>query len=227
MKVFYRMSSNSFPKKKIAWATKEYCLRNFLTQFPTENIVLIADNLDSGLYQFVRQFGFYRTEKTSFGNAKSFRYVLQEAITFPDSELVYFVEDDYLHRDGSKLALEEAMQVSSYATLYDHPDKYVNFTDGGPNPFIADGGEVTRLILTKSSHWKMTNSTTMTFATTVRTLKEDYDIFNVHTQEDCPTDFNLFCDLRHAGRRLVSSVPGLSTHVEIDNLSPIIRWEKV
>jgi hypothetical protein len=221
------MSSNSYPKNKISWATKEYCLKNFVNQFPSSDIVLVADNLDNELYGYAKQFGLYKIQKTSLGNAKSFRHALNEAITFPDNELVYFVEDDYLHRDGSKIALEEAMQVSSYATLYDHPDKYVNASDGGPNPFIKDGGELTRLIVTRSSHWKITNSTTMTFATTVKTLKEDYHVFQMHTRGDCPNDFKIFCDLCHAGRCLVSSVPGLSTHVEIHSLAPVVRWEKV
>ena len=70
--------------------------------------------------------------------------------------------------------------IADYVTLYDHPDKYMDHDKGGPNPYISNGGEVTRLVKTDNSHWKLTNSTTMTFASKVNTLKQDRDIWMKH-----------------------------------------------
>jgi outer membrane scaffolding protein for murein synthesis (MipA/OmpV family) len=61
---------------------------------------------------------------------------------------------------------------ASFVSLYDHPDKYLPPSQGG-NPYCEGGAEDTRVYLTKSTHWKITNSTTMTFAATVSTLKKN------------------------------------------------------
>jgi len=41
-------------------------------------------------------------------------------------------------------------------------------------------------------------------------------------------DFHLFCELiLYKGRKLVSSIPGVSTHGETEQLSKFVDWEKV
>ena len=47
--------------------------------------------------------------------------------------------------------------------------------DIGGNPYCKGGAEDTRVYLTESTHWKITNSTTMTFACFSEILKKDYD----------------------------------------------------
>ena len=112
---------------------------------------------------------------------------------------------------------------ADYVTLYDHPDKYIN----GINPHVTDGGEETKVFLTDSCHWKFTNSTTMTFATTVKTLKDDIEIIRKWTLGTHPNDFEMFIELRNKGKSLVSPLPGYSTHGETAFLTPLINWEKV
>ena len=112
-----------------------------------------------------------------------------------------------------------------YVTLYDHPDKYLNPYEGG-NPFCVERSENTRVYLGKHCHWKSTNSTTMTFASKVKTLKEDKDILREWTKDTYPHDFYMFQDLIKKRRKLISPIPGFSTHGEVKNLSPLINWEK-
>jgi hypothetical protein len=53
---------------------------------------------------------------------------------------------------------------------------------------LIDGravGESTIVFLTESCHWKITNSTTMTFATTLQIIKKDIDIY----KEYCKTGY--------------------------------------
>lgn len=230
MKIYYRISNNSYKKNKLEHATKQHCLSNFLSQFrlPENEINLIADNVtDKDLLDFIKKSEVDNIEYTSLNNAQSFKYVFNKAIELEDEELVYFIEDDYLHLPNSFNCIKEALEVSDYVSLYDHPDKYVNRVDGGDNPFIEDGGEVTRVIKTKSSHWKLTNSTTMTFAAKVKTLKEDVDVWLNHLQGSHPNDFIAFLDLRSKGRTLLTPIPGLSTHTELNYLTPLVDWSKI
>ena len=41
--------------------------------------------------------------------------------------ILFLLEDDFLHKPGSKkLLLEGLLNYNGYITLYDHPDKYLN-----------------------------------------------------------------------------------------------------
>jgi hypothetical protein len=103
----------------------------------------------------------------------------------------------------------------------------MNHNEGGCNPFIQEGGELTRVLITNSCHWKLTNSFCMTFATRVRTIKEDYAILKYYCQYNDPHDFPFFCQLRdEKNRKLVSCIPSVSTHGEINWLAKFVDWEK-
>jgi hypothetical protein len=107
--------------------------------------------------------------------------------------------------------------------LYDHPDKYLPPSQGG-NPYCEGGAEDTRVYLTKSTHWKITNSTTMTFAATVSTLKRTEGTLRKYTQGSYPEDFKMFLDLREQEELLITSIPGYSTHGETAWLAPLTDW---
>jgi copper homeostasis protein CutC len=62
-----------------------------------------------------------------------------------------------------------------YVTLYDHPDKYLNPIEGG-NPYCEGRSEFTRVYFGSNSEFKLNNSSTMTFAAKVKTLKDDQTI---------------------------------------------------
>ena len=65
----------------------------------------------------------------------------------------------------------------------------------------------------------------MTFATKVKTLKEDEDVLRKWTKDTHPYDFQMFMELKQRGRRLASSIPGFATHGETDYLSPLTEWK--
>ena len=147
---------------------------------------------------------------------------------FNNSELndfiVYFLENDYLHKSGSQKILEEGFELgASFVSLYDHPDKYLSPNKGG-NPYCEGGAEDTRVYLTDSCHWKITNSTTMTFAAKVSTLRANEDILRKHTNTSHPNDFQMFLELREANELLITPIPGYSTHGETAWLSPLTNW---
>ena len=114
---------------------------------------------------------------------------------------------------------------TDYVTLYDHPDKYA---EGCVeiNPYCKFFGEKTILFRTQNHHWKITNSTTMTFGTFVDTLKRDKEVFWKYTTENIPKDFLLFIELGKEDKLLSSPVPSLSTHCNKGYTAPFIDWEK-
>jgi hypothetical protein len=129
------------------------------------------------------------------------------------------------------------MEAADYVTLVDYPDKYRSNTGGAGtcpwvNPLVRERGEITQLIFTGSRHWKMTNSTTCTFATTPKVLKEDWEIWKQHCfatpEVRHPHDFECFIDLgRRHQRTLISPVPTLATHCELNTLAPLVDWYNV
>jgi hypothetical protein len=146
---------------------------------------------------------------------------------FNDNDKIYFSEDDYVYKKEAPRIIEEGLLIADYSSGYDHPDKYLNHSEGGPNPLIEKGGELSRVLLTNSSHWKFTNSCCMTFATTVKTLKEDIELFENSCGGKDPGDFGLFCDLYKKNRTLASCIPSVSTHGEVEWMAKLIDWEKV
>lgn len=233
MKVIYRISDAGYSKVKPSYINNEECLKNFCNVFfeYIHDIIIIADNVSEDTYNMIRKYiDPINIERVSVGHgAGTFNLALTKALKWADNEVVYFVENDYLHRQSADHILLQAFETihPDYATLYDHPDKYIPANRGG-NPYIdEDGGEVTKLYCSGGCHWKLTNSTTMTFAANVKTLKEDESILRKWTEGKHPNDFQMFLELREKGRTLVSSVPGYSTHGETAWLSPLTDWSTI
>ena len=223
MKVIYRISDAGYSKVKPEYINNENCLKNFVSVFGNQNLHIIADNCSEDTLKMITKYVHPNSiETVSVGHgAGTFNLALNMALGFDDETIVYFVENDYLHKPGSDKVLVEGLQIGyNYVALYDHPDKYMN----GANPFVEDGGEVTRVMLSESCHWKITNSTTMTFAAQVKTLKEDESILREYTKGSYPRDFEMFLALREKQHGLITPIPGYSTHGETAWLSPLTDW---
>jgi hypothetical protein len=234
MKCLYRISDNGYNKVKFASASKKRCLFNFLENWIPDEVTVLMDKVTPETKEFLETYrdvaGLDVREIEGGSSAQSFRIAFEMALELPDDEIIYLVEDDYWHLPYSRQILLEGIERSHYVTLYDCPDKYVPASRGG-NPLIPDdGADITKVILTKSSHWRLTNSTTCTFAAKVKTLREDYPIWKqlcFPTPETTyPEDFKCFLTLREKGRTLISPVPTLSTHCEPAFAAPLTDWEK-
>lgn len=227
MKIIYRISDGGNPKVKPNYITKKGCFLHFIKVFKDYDIYVVADNVSEETYNFLSsKIDSTKIVKTFLGNAKSFIFCLEFALeNFGETDKVYFAEDDYVYTKYAPKIIEEGLSIADYSSGYDHPDKYLNFSEGGPNPFISNGGEETIVLVTDSSHWKLTNSCCMTFATTIKTIKEDLEIYKKYCVVH-PLDFQMFTELiRHKKRKLVSSIPGVSTHGETQWLGKFVNWE--
>jgi hypothetical protein len=229
MKIIYRISDSGYNKVKPDYITNENCLKNFVYVFGNQNLEIIADNCSKETLQMITKYVHPNKITTvSIGHgAGTFNLALDMALKLNDDEIVYFVENDYLHKQGSPELIKEGLKLgASFVSLYDHPDKYMGPEQGG-NPYCEGGAEDTRVYLTKSCHWKITNSTTMTFASKVSTLKQIESILRHHTSGTHPNDFHMFLDLREKNELLVTSIPGYSTHGETAWLSSLTDWSKI
>jgi hypothetical protein len=190
---------------------------------------IIADNCSKETLNMITKYVHPNKITTvSVGHgAGTFNLALDEALEYNDDDIVYFIENDYLHKPESVKILKEGFELgASFVALYDHPDKYLDPSNGG-NPYSAGGAEDTRVYLTDSCHWKITNSTTMTFAAKVSTLKRAEPILRKHTSGTHPDDFQMFLELRQQGELLITPLPGYATHGETAWLSPLTDWSKV
>ncbi|MGE5196456.1 MAG: hypothetical protein ACM3JI_03900 [Anaerolineae bacterium] len=135
--------------------------------------------------------------------------------------ILYFLEDDYLHKEGWVDILIEGFTIekADYITLYDHKDKY----DDSNYEMLRS-----KIFQTNSCHWRTTPSTTNTFATRFKTLQEDLDIHReFSSKRTISSDHEKFCKLAEKGRVLVSSIPGFATHAEPKFASPCTNWENI
>jgi hypothetical protein len=233
IKVVYRISDAGYNKVKPLYINNANCLQNAVRVFGKENFQVIADNVSEETKRIIRQSGDIEDEQIDYVSvghgAGTFNLALDWALKQDEETLVYFLENDYIHKPNSdKILLEGIALGADYVSLYDHPDKYIPANRGG-NPFVdVDGGEITKIYLSESCHWKLANSTTMTFAGKVKSLKRDEEILRKWTNMgDYPRDFDMFLELRDNGVALMTPIPGHSTHGETAWLSPLTDWSQI
>ena len=135
------------------------------------------------------------------------------------SDIVYIVEDDYVHRKGWINALVEGVVHggAAYVTLYNHPDKYCH-------PMYNN--LKSSLIVTPNHHWRTTPSTTNTYACYVGTLQSHMLIHQQFCElyRGFTNDHGKFLHLASSkGALVISCIPGLATHVEVGMLCPCVQ----
>lgn len=229
MKIIYRISDSGYNKVKPDYINNESCLANAVKVFDNCEWSIIADNISEETNDMIQKYKsrnhIHYVEK---GNgAATFNIALDEALEMDENDSVYFLENDYLHKPNSKTIIEEGLQLgANFVSLYDHPDKYMVPSKGG-NPYCDGGAENTRVYLSENTHWKVTNSTTMTFASTIKNLKECEEILRKWTSGTHPDDFRMFIELQTQGKILITPIPGYATHGETRWLSPLINWREI
>lgn len=216
IKILMRTTEGAFKnkKEKPEYINNLNCIKNAYAYKGDAELILFGDRLSEESKKTLEPYCDKFLEITQHGNSESFREILDYAMTFDPETIIYFLEDDYLHREKFDKYLIEGLNRVDYVTLYDHPDKY--------------NGQLRMLIHTDSTHWQITPSTTMTFASTVRVLSEDLPIFDKMITTGTPPDHYLFLELNNKNNReLASPVPSISTHGEKKWLALLFDWEKI
>ena len=145
-------------------------------------------------------------------------YDLATGIAASEDTIIYFLEDDYLHREGWCEALIEGFDLGvHYVSLYDHPDKY----------FAPYNDLQSTIRFTKSAHWRATPSTCNSYAGKLSTLRQDRDIhrhYSINNFHGGTYDHAKFEALWKHKRFLVSALPAFATHCDEKYLAPVIDW---
>ena len=226
MKLIYRISDTGYNKVKPDYINNENCLKNFVKVFSNENLHVIADNCSEETLKMLIKYVHPNAITTvSVGHgAGTFNLALDKALKWDDDKIVYFIENDYIHLPGSPQILKEGFKLgASYMTLYLHPDKFIPASLGGNPEVDVDGGCFTKIYRGETQLFGMFNSTTMTFAAKVKTLKEDEAILRKYTSETHPHDFYMFLELRNKGKALLCPLNTFSTHGETAWLAPLYK----
>jgi hypothetical protein len=79
------------------------------------------------------------------------------------------------------------------------------------------------IIFTPTHHWRTTPSTCGSFLIEKQEMLKDFDLWTSNI-----IDYELFPILQNTrSRKLVTPIPGLSTHSMSGYLSPTVDWEKL
>jgi hypothetical protein len=229
MKIIYRISDTGYNKVKPDYINNENCLKNFVYVFGNQDLEIIADNCsEETLQMIIKYIHPNKINKVSVGHgAGTFNLALDEALTYDDDEIIYFVENDYIHLPNSQKIIEEGFKLGApYITLYLHPDKFIHPHIGGNPEVDEDGGYMTKIYRGETELWGAFNSTTMTFAAKVKTLKEDEAILRKWTAGTHPNDFKMFLELRDKGKLLLCPLNTFSTHGETKWLAPLYKTKQ-
>lgn len=218
---FYSKIQEQPSRKRPDWWDKEKVFQNFKNTLnpETTNYTIIYDefygDIKDTFLKNENNIEIISCGKESESFLKTLDIVLSKSLD--DDTIVYFLEDDYVHLPEWDKILKEGFSLPvSYVTLYDHGDKYQSM--------YSD--LMSKILITESSHWKPIPSTTNTFATRFKTIKEDHLIHRKYSTNCEPTlDHQKFLDLNQRGRYLISCLPGYSTHCHSDYLSPCIDWK--
>ena len=139
-------------------------------------------------------------------------------------DLIYFVEDDYLH---FKTALEE--MISSYERIYSqmNADLFICPSD---YPYLYMGNEKTNLLIGSKRHWRTISKTLCTFMVSKEMIEKYWDNF-FNTCIDRNEPFEKYLNKIYEKEVCISPIKSLSVHMTNINssygLSPFINYKSL
>lgn len=216
-------------KARPEWFSHEKCFRNLLQTIaadPNGHRVRLTVMYDGTVEDLLSDFMAEHVAQKRPGHRlqfiragsdmNSFLITLHHArhSELPGTDLLYFLENDYVHQHGwvSKVfELYDSGLAFDVVSLYDHKDKYLL-------PMYAD--LTAQLFLSPTHHWRSTPSSCASFLLEKAAFDRDYEVFGSGV-----TDYHFFTALTGTRqRRLLSPIPGLSTHAMTGYLSPNVDW---
>ena len=139
-------------------------------------------------------------------------------------DLVFFIEDDYLHFESM---LEE--MVASYERISSQMNKDI-FMCPSDYPNLYMGNEKTHILIGNKRHWRTINKTLCTFMTSKDLLDKYWEHFK-KTCEDRHDPFEKYINEIYQKELCISPLKSLSLHLTNVNssygLSPFINYKKL
>ena len=182
------------------------------------NIELI--NLDYSKYQDKIS---KQNNKETFANLASLLQSFEIGKEFGE-DLIYFVEDDYLHFEPM---LEE--MVTSYERIASQIKKDI-FMCPSDYPYLYMNNLKTNVLIGSKRHWRTVDRTLCTFMTTKNLLNKYWDNFYKNCQ-DRHDPFEKYLNEIYFNEICISPIKSLSLHLTNINssygLSPFIDYKKL
>lgn len=219
-------------KARPEWFSHEKCFRNLMDTIAADplghqvTVTIMYDGTVEDLqtdfiapYLANKELGLRLQLLQGGSDINSFLITLAYArgLAVPATDLIYFLENDYLHQQGwvSKVfELYASGQAFDVVSLYDHKDKYIL-------PMYE--ALTARLVLSRSHHWRTAPSTCASFLLSKEAFERDCDAFG-----SGQNDYYFFSEVvGRRGRILLSPIPGLSTHSMEGYLSPNVDWARL
>ena len=139
-------------------------------------------------------------------------------------DLIYFLEDDYIHFES---ALDE--MVSSYERISSQLKKEL-FICPADYPFLYMDNEKTNLLIGSKRHWRTISKTLMTFMVSKQFVEKYWDIFR-KTCEDLNDPWEKYFNDIYEKEVCISPIKSLAVHITNINsgygLSPFIDYKKL
>ena len=139
-------------------------------------------------------------------------------------DLIFFVEDDYLHFEPM---LEE--MIASYERISSQIGKDI-FMCPSDYPYLYMTNEKTNILIGNKRHWRTVNKTLCTFVTSKSLLDKYWDNFN-KTCQDRHDPFEKYLNEIYQKEICISPIKSLSLHLTNVNssygLSPFIDIKKL
>lgn len=151
-------------------------------------------------------------------------------------ELVYFIEDDYLHTPD---AIDEMIQAHRFFSQLSRFNDVAIFPYDCPDRYRLDQITSAKIFLGGGRHWRTVQATSNTLLLHVETLKKHFDVFSILALEykknpyitEATTINQLYNNMVEYGGpiNLFSPIPSLAVHLSYDEIPKIkplmLDWE--
>ena len=139
-------------------------------------------------------------------------------------DLIYFVEDDYLHFEEMLFEM-----ISSYERIASQVNKDI-FMCPSDYPYLYMNNEKTNVLIGNKRHWRTINKTLCTFMTSKNLLEKYWDKFYKNCT-DRHDPFEKYLNEIYLKEICISPIKSLSLHLTNINssygLSPLIDYKKL
>jgi hypothetical protein len=214
------------------------------------SIYIVADDISSELTNFFEKYPVTIIHGV-FGNDNSLRKCFEIAKNIPKEELIYFCEDDYLHKEDTfnhiielftnsqailpgditlkKLLRKRELTLLRIKRYFKKPEILV-FPCDYPDRYDIRFLQKQYIYQTSKMHWRQVEDITFTFLLMSNSFKKHFTTINKAAEK---------ANDRYLSKKLLGSrffynkllalspMPSLSCHMHSETMSNIVNWEAI
>jgi hypothetical protein len=205
-------------------------------------ITVLGDKLSDEMIDFFTAYNI-TFSNGNYGNDESIRQSLYAALKLEnDNDWVYFCEDDYLHKPETFLYIanlieaqgkihpgKRRLRLLSSVLYFSKPGIAIHPTDY-PDRYWPKDRSQHFIFHTGDCHWRQVANTTFTFLLQVRDVKKYRSVIKRASvnANDAYLSKALYGKSHFFGKLLcLSPLPGLTAHMHINTMPPLVNWEEV